>query len=129
MTKLSLLLNELKRLNLPKSEYSIMGSGPLAVHGIREANDLDIVVSDKLWYVLKEKYADKYIEKRHCIEIGNIEIFNKWGDYDSNYLLSNSELIDGFPYVYLRVVLAWKKRMGRPKDLIDIELIQKYMSK
>lgn len=38
-------LKELKKLNLPEDQYIIWGSGVLAIRGIRDASDIDIIVS------------------------------------------------------------------------------------
>jgi hypothetical protein len=42
-------LNELRKLNLPRDGFVICGSGPLAVRGIRDSHDVDLVVKKKLW--------------------------------------------------------------------------------
>ncbi|MBU4381382.1 hypothetical protein L6255_02740 [Candidatus Parcubacteria bacterium] len=47
--KIDILLEELDKLNLPKDQYAITSSGSLAIRGIREANDLDIIVTPKVW--------------------------------------------------------------------------------
>src|SRR3989344_5711621 len=72
--KFELLLKELKSLNLPTDQFAVMSSGVLAVRGLREARDLDLVVTRKLWQSLSSKYPlrkhawgnfitlDKYIE-------------------------------------------------------------------
>jgi hypothetical protein len=43
------IFKKLKELDFPLGEYVLVGSGPLAARGIREASDLDIAVTDKLW--------------------------------------------------------------------------------
>jgi len=42
-------LDELRDLNLPKEEFVIFGTGPMAIRGLKENNDLDIVVCENLW--------------------------------------------------------------------------------
>ena len=37
-------LDEVKRLNLPKDKFAIFGSGPIAIRGLREARDIDLIV-------------------------------------------------------------------------------------
>lgn len=48
MSKFKKLLAELKELNLPPDKYAIFGSGPLAVHNIKESEDIDIIVKPDL---------------------------------------------------------------------------------
>lgn len=47
----------LKKYNLPLGEYAIGGSGPLGIRGIREINDIDILVSNSLRDILVKRYG------------------------------------------------------------------------
>ena len=49
MSKFKELLKKVKELNLPQNQYAIFGSGPLAIRGIRDSNDIDLIVKKKLW--------------------------------------------------------------------------------
>jgi len=62
--KIDILLAELDKLNLPDDQYAITSSGPLAIRGIREANDLDIIVTPKVWTELSKKYTNKKATER-----------------------------------------------------------------
>lgn len=42
-------LDELQSLKLSTEKFAIFGSGPIAVRGIRESEDLDIIVKQDLW--------------------------------------------------------------------------------
>jgi len=66
-------LDNLNALNLPKEEYLIWGSGPLAVRNIRNSCDIDIVVLKNLWKNLVKKYPLQK-EKKNLIKIKDIEI-------------------------------------------------------
>jgi hypothetical protein len=118
------LLSELENLNLPKDKYAIFGSGPICIRGLREANDIDIIVKDDLWDYLSTIYP---VEKE-SIKTGNIEIFKNWSPWfnDVSELINTAEIINGFPFVKLDYVIEWKKAMGREKDLKDLELINKH---
>lgn len=43
------IIEKARELNFPAGEYGIVGSGPLGALGIREAGDLDVAVSPKLF--------------------------------------------------------------------------------
>lgn len=118
-------LEELKKLDLPEGEYAIFGSGPLAVRGIREAEDLDVVVTKNLYEKLKEKYP----EEKERINIGNIEVIPPNAPIIENAeeLIKRGEIIKGFRFVSLKDIIEWKKKMGREKDLKDIELVKGYL--
>ena len=121
-------LKELEQLHLPKKDYAITGSGPLAIRNIREADDVDILVKKHIWKNLITRYPP-YDEKH--IRIGNIEI---WGDFINltermNEVIESSEIIEGYPFVSLLDTLSWKRFLNREKDKNDIALIAQYLSK
>lgn len=102
-------LKELEKLNLPKNQYVIFGSGPLAIRGIRENEDIDLIVTKKLWdELLKNTKIIKKSEKE--LTIGNIQIFKSWQLIEESVkeLINDSEMIKGFPFVKLEYVLKWK---------------------
>ncbi|MBN2095638.1 MAG: hypothetical protein JW727_06315 [Candidatus Aenigmarchaeota archaeon] len=118
-------VEELKQLNLPMGEYAIFGSGPLAVRGVRESQDIDLVVKDGLWQELSQKYAP---EGRR-IYVGNVEIYADWSPWtDTGFLVDSAEIIEGMPYVRLEYVQEWKAYLSRDKDKADLKLIEKYLS-
>ncbi len=124
------LLDEFRKLNLPDGEYAIFGSTPLAIRGIREARDLDVVVKDNLYDKLKEMYPQNF--KKDRITIGKIEIFSidscksKLGDLTG--AIKRADKIQGLRFLNLKDTIEWKKKLNRPKDLKDIELIKKHLT-
>ncbi|MFC1594965.1 hypothetical protein ACFL3E_00875 [Patescibacteria group bacterium] len=122
---------KLKELDLPKGKYAVFGSGPIAVRGLRESRDLDILVVQDLYNEYKNKpdweektgNQDKYLEK------DDIEFWYNWspGEWDVDQLIKDAEIIDDLPFVKLEDVLRWKKLKGTEKDLKDIKLIEKYL--
>lgn len=131
MENLQELLSEFKKLNLPDGEYAVYGSGPLAVRGIRDVHDLDVIVSNSLYRRLRDRYMED--EEKERIKIGKIEIYPPWGwspeikDLEMEEVISQAELIKGVRFTKLEDILDFKKRMGRPKDLKDIQLVNDYL--
>lgn len=41
-------IEKIKLLNLPKGEYIIYGAAPFAIYGIREVNDIDMLVTPRI---------------------------------------------------------------------------------
>lgn len=125
------LLKKFKKLNLPDGEYAIYGSGPLGARGIRDVNDLDVIVSNGLYLKLKEKYSKNF--KKDRITIGKIEIYPCWKWEPKINQLENaikqSELIEGIRFIRLNDMINYKKKMGRTKDFDDIKLIESYFKK
>ncbi|HPN14726.1 MAG TPA: hypothetical protein PLF71_01225 [bacterium] len=121
-------LDELRLLNLPDKQYAIFGSGPMAVRGLRQAHDLDLLIKKDLWDELAKIYP--LDEKGVALRAGHIELFSHWEPWfkDTDQLIETAEVIDGLPFVRLEYVLEWKKQMGREKDKQDVVLIEKYLT-
>jgi len=121
-------LDELRLLNLPDKQYAIFGSGPMAVRGLRQAHDLDLLIKKDLWDELAKIYP--LHEKGVALRAGHIELFSHWEPWfkDTDQLIETAEVIDGLPFVRLEYVLEWKKQMGREKDKQDVVLIEKYLT-
>lgn len=109
----------------------IYGSGPLGVRGIRKIHDLDVVVKDSLYQKLLKKYKkfEKKDKKKRFIKLGRIEIIPTNDSLIENIekTIERADLINGLRFVKLEDLLKWKKKMGRPKDFKDIELIKNYL--
>lgn len=121
-------LDELASLKLPKEQFAIFGSGPIAIRGIREPHDLDIIVKEKLWKLLSHKYPEFIKSNPLHLQIGNIKIYKDWPGLSKNIdtIIDEAETFYDFPYVALSYVIEYKKYFGRKKDLQDIQLIQHY---
>ncbi len=129
-------IEELRVMNLPLMEYAIFGSGPMALRGIRENNDLDILVTDKLWNEIIKQHHEIKDDK---IVIGNVEVCRSWPPYrnDVSDLISSSEKImhgdpgleKYFSYVKLEYVLEWKETSTKKKDKEDVLLIRAYLGR
>jgi len=129
------LLSELRKLDLPKNKFAITSSGSMGIRNIREINDLDIIVYPELWQSLSKKYKVIKENDLESIYIENIQILGN-GSYFTNpkfggviNQIDNADIIDGYRYVKLNTILKIKKIISRPKDIIDIKLIEEYLFK
>lgn len=122
------LLIKLKELNLPKDKYAIFGSGPLAIHKIRDSQDIDIIVKPELWKELLKKYTP---ENEKLIKIGSIEIYKNWLPWFSNVnkLIDDAEIFNGIRFVQLKYLLIWKRAFGMEKDKQDVQLVESYLAR
>lgn len=128
-------LDELKALNLAKGKFAIFGSGPLAVRGLRENNDIDVLVMRELWDDLAKKFPiTSRANKPDSIYVGHIQIlkidYNDWQPLimDSTILITEAENIENFPFVKLEHLLNCKKMMSGEKHIDDVSLIQKFIN-
>ena len=129
------LVEKVKALGLPMGTYVVFGSGPLAAAGIRETEDVDLFVSDRLYTHMHENgwHETVGINGDHILKHGDYEVSRSWkfGTYHPHFsdLYAAADIVDGVPFVNLHEVRAWKLQSSRPKDRRDIELIDRYMAK
>lgn len=125
-------LQELDQIDLLVDEYAITASGPMAVREIRDSKDLHIIVSDHLWKELVQKYEITAGTISDNIHIGNIDVIGNSKMSDDTYSIEDqirtADIIDGKKYVKLEIIKYFKQKMARPKDLVDVDLIDKYLS-
>ena len=115
-------------------EFVIISSGTLAVRGIREANDIDLIVTEKAWKELIKKYPVITKNGAERIVIGNeIEIsctfllLSETLEIPVQEVFDKADIIDGIKYMNLEHVKIIKRKMNREKDLKDIALIDAYL--
>lgn len=127
MTKNEIIL-KVKTLNLPPDSYVVFGSCPMALVGLREARDIDLVVSPEVfarlktagWKVVKKDGKDDWLAR---------DVFEAHNERDFlQTLLSSATMADGVPFASLQNLKKWKQDFGREKDLADIKLIDGYLA-
>lgn len=128
------LVRELCSLALPAADYVVTGSGPLLAHGLRTVErDLDIVARGDAWKAaLRLGEPAVPLSGYGCLVPlfgGDIEVFDRWlpGSPGPDAMIEAAEWVEGIPFTPLGDVLAWKERLGRPKDREDIRLIRRHL--
>ena len=131
-------IEEVRKLNLPAGEYLVLGSGILGALGIREVEDIDLLVSPRVFEMLRAKgwaYDEIEIEgkTREHLARGSVEVYRDFW-YGGNHpdpatLIADPYMMDGIPFLSLQKLSEIKRILARPKDLRDIELIETYLSK
>lgn len=130
-------IESLKALNLPFSDFVVVGSGALAVRGIREAKDLDVIATDSLWADLIKKYpvvlqnGIERIQFENDIEIlnPNQSLFGNSEVVPVGEIFTEADIFDGIKFINLEHLKKIKLKLGREKDYQDIELIKEYERK
>ena len=122
-------LSALRALHLPTGAYAVFGGSALALHGLREASDLDIAVTKTLFQKLaKEHEKDPDADS---MQLGELDIWCKWlpdGTLPDKYIARATQ-IRGVPVATLEDMLDWKRRMNREKDQKDITLITAWLGR
>jgi predicted nucleotidyltransferase len=119
---------------LPKTKCIFMGSATLALLGIRENNDLDILVNDEVFNRLYEnkKYiedvGEKSGEKSFYHADLQLSIYREVYPNDLSFsdIKSRAIKVDGYQFMSLDDVIYFKVKMMRPKDRRDLKLITRY---
>ncbi len=116
------LIQRIKALPFPETEYWVMAGGAMVLHGFRpQTHDIDLGCSTLLADELeREGYpvlrCDDGSRKIRYSE--DIEIFENW-------LEGAVEIISGVRVVSVDGLIKMKKKLGREKDFADIALIEK----
>ncbi len=110
-------IERLESLGLPKSEFMIRSGGSLLLRGLRaETADLDLCVSQELADELDLQHCEKD-ESGSYTPFEDVQMKANLGSYPY-------DVVDGYQCETLESVLALKRRLMRPKDLRDIEVIE-----
>ena len=131
-------IENLKNLSLPKSDFIVVSSGSLAIRGIRDAKDIDVIVTPFLWSelarkhpVTKNDWGISRIELGSSIEILNPEesIFGNSKVVPVEEIFSQADESSGVRFMNLEHLRKIKQSLAREVDLHDIGLIDEYMKR
>jgi hypothetical protein len=128
-------LDKFRRLPYPKNEMLIVGSGTMALLGLRENKDLDVWATPR---IMKRVAQDKkFIAKKSEVdgstlyesEDGKLEFASSFSfaNLDLKTSLKKAIIIYGIHFQSPEEILAWKKKANRPKDRDDIIKLENYL--
>jgi hypothetical protein len=112
-------------LDMPKNMYRVNSGGALLIMGIREKTaDLDMCITNELFEIFKSKYDVRKKEGSiyNLFYVNDLVEFFVEDDFEYT-------MIDNYPCETLESILRFKEKNRRPKDLIDIENINKYLKR
>jgi hypothetical protein len=130
------IIGEVLALRLTVGTYAVIGSGPLDIRHLRPAHDIDLLVNNTAYALLKSYgWAEEVTpgrERPWKLSYGWFDVSMTWSIKryrpDPQRLIDQADIIEGVAFVRLTEVLRWKKASGRPKDLADIRLIEQYLA-
>src|SRR5690348_3074052 len=129
-------IENLKKLNLPSDHFVVVGSGALSIRGIRDSEDIDVIVTESLWNQMIKKYkvginsfGVENLELENDIEILNPaqSIFGNSKIVPRNDIFKKADIFDGIKFLNLDHLKKIKTKLGREKDLKDVDLIDNYL--
>lgn len=121
-------LDRIRALKLSSKDYVVIGGAVLELLGIRETNDVDLVVSKKVYNNLSTKNWKEYIQDdgKHILSRNGYKIMQHWMGKNLRELQKSSIVVDDIPLMGLDDLVECKSQLGRKKDLKDIQTIQEF---
>lgn len=102
--------------------------------GLREANDIDLLVSEDMYEMLGKKGWQKVYKGPNDTPLvyDVFEAHNNWNFNSYNPtlidLLANASEVDNIFFASISDVQKWKTASGRPEDFADLKLIEAYLA-
>jgi len=115
------LIQRIKALTFPETEYWVVAGGAMVLHGFRPlTHDLDLGCTTLLADELERQgypVSRRDDGTRKIVYSDDVEIFENWME-------GTIETVSGVPVVSVEGLIMMKKALGREKDLADIALIK-----
>ncbi|HYE23447.1 MAG TPA: hypothetical protein VEA92_03320 [Candidatus Paceibacterota bacterium] len=129
-------IERVRALGLPEGHYMVCGSAILELFGIRQAGDIDLLVSPDLFsrleseygWIRNEKYSTTLDTPDHSAGAKQSLDFMKENP-TLEEMLPGAYLQEGIPFMSLDQLKDAKLQLKREKDLRDLQLIDEYCSK
>lgn len=127
------IIDRVRALDLPDGEYIVIGSGVMDALGLRESQDVDLVVSERLFGELRQRGWREDVEHgQPKLMHDEAEAWTTWsfrgGDMMLDGLNTHVSVIEGIAFVSPQFLLAWKKDADRTKDRPDVKLLEEYLA-
>ncbi len=117
-------------LQLPATQYVVVGGAALSIRDLRETDDIDLVVTPDLFSSLlrsgwssKPRPNGKPGLRYDCFE-AYLDVNSDGFSRSTPWLMEHAEVLHGIPCVDLETLIGWKRTYGRDKDLRDVEILE-----
>ena len=120
------IINRLDDLNFDKNRYWVLAGSAMVLHGIRpETHDIDMGCTKEFADELEtEGYPTVVMPDgtRRITYAEEVEIFEDW-------IFDRVVFVEGIPVISLDGLLEMKRKLGREKDLRDVQMIEEFLGK
>ncbi len=114
-------------LELPAGDFAVTGSAVLYAHGlIDDPRDLDVLVRRRAWDRVLELGEAKPtpLAEGSEVTLGDLQFVDRWfPGWSTDELIDEADVLHGMRFVRLDVIRETKARLGRPRDLEHVALI------
>lgn len=130
---------EVKKLGLPAEKFVVVGGSSLAIRGLRETDDIDLVVLPEIFEKLVTRgwsfdteYEERWGRKRlkHGIFEAHTDLYleKEHRFIDIQSVIDEADVINGVRFQTLRSLRIFKLDSARNKDLKDIVIIDAFLN-
>lgn len=121
-------LSRIVSLRLAADSYVVIGGAAMELRDIRRTNDVDLVVNKAVYKKLRDQDWKEFVQDdgKRVLSSRGYKVMLSWMGHDLQSLQKHSELIADVPVMGLQDLIDCKSKMGRKKDLSDIELIHEH---
>ena len=123
-------IDKIKALKLARKQYVVIGGAVLEMYGIRQTNDVDIVVSKSVYNRLSKHHWKEFVldDGKKILSRSGYKIMQSWMGKNLEDFQRNSIVVNGIPVMGLEDIISCKLSHGRKKDLQDVKRIKEFMS-
>ena len=125
---------EVRKLGFSDSEYVVVGSGIMQAMGIKNVDDIDIVVTPELFERCTAQGWEWHPRPNGepGLRRGDVSLYLDVNcppaELSFAQLLAGSVVVEGVRFSSLDQLVDFKKAYGRDKDMRDLELIAAYFA-
>ena len=123
-------IDMVKRLELSPKSYVVISGGVLEALGLRSTYDVDMVVDTATYAYYEKKGWNEIVEEngKRMLSHNGYKLMTEWFGKDVAHLRQKAFERDGVWFMDPQELAEVKVKLGRRKDLKDVELIKKYLS-
>ncbi|MGB4762802.1 MAG: SulP family inorganic anion transporter [Candidatus Saccharimonas sp.] len=129
LEKLSI-ADQVKRLEIAKKDYVLVGSGVLDVLGLREAADVDLVVTAAVYEAYRAKHGWHEFTQANGKKVLSHEgcnLMTVWVGNQLKQLRQGTSTVAGVRVMSIERLIDGKLQLGRRKDFADVKLLRQYL--
>ncbi|MGB4768358.1 MAG: SulP family inorganic anion transporter [Candidatus Saccharimonas sp.] len=120
----------IRRLEIAKRDYVLVGSSVLEVLGLREAADVDLVVTSEVYEAFREKHGWHEFTQANGKKVLSHEgsnLMTVWAGDQLKQLRQGVTTVDGVRIMSIEKLIEGKLQLGRRKDFADVKLLRRYL--
>ena len=128
--------DRVKALGISLGGAVVMGSGIMGELGIRESDDIDLMLEERIfegldnregWRRIERDGRDIFVHDEHKVEAWLSWVAPGGSLVDFAAILPQTVVIHGVRFATLEYVREWKQWHSRDKDIADVALIDEYV--